>query len=214
MDLDVLNVLKALPAAIGGLSVHEFAHAWMAWRLGDSTAKDQGRLTLNPIRHIDPLGLLLIVIAGFGWARPVRFNPANLKQRNRDEILIALAGPFSNLVLGFLLLGVARVLLLNDAFSQSTAGFEAFKVLLQWAFINFGLGVFNLIPIPPLDGSHLYTTYLKEINPELTATIYRYGTWALLIIIVLENRVGIDILPIGRAMHFLVSASMVVLGFN
>jgi Zn-dependent protease len=214
MDVDTLHVLKSVPGAIIGLTVHECAHAWMAWRLGDSTAKEQGRLTLNPIRHIDPLGLLLIVVAGFGWAKPVRFDPANLKQRNRDEILIALAGPLSNLLLGFLILGLARVLLVGDAFSQSAAGFETLNVLVLWAFINFGLGVFNLIPIPPLDGSHVYTTFLKETRPELTATIYRYGTLALLLIIVLERRMGVDILPIGRAIQFLVSVSMAVLAFN
>jgi Zn-dependent protease len=214
MDFDFLNILKALPAAIGGLTVHECAHAWMAWRLGDSTAKDQGRLTLNPIQHIDPLGLLLIVVAGFGWAKPGRFNPANLKHRNRDEILIALAGPVSNLILGFVILALARVLLAGGAFSQSAAGFETLNVLMLWAFINFGLGVFNLIPIPPLDGSHVYTTFLKDSHPELAAGIYRYGTWALLGIILLERRLGSDILPIGRAMQFLLSVSMAVLGFN
>jgi Zn-dependent protease len=212
--VDYLNVLKAVPAAVAGLTVHECAHAWMAWKLGDDTAKEQGRLTLNPIVHIDPLGLLLIVVAGFGWAKPVQFNPANLRRKHRDEILIAVAGPLSNLALGFVLLGLARLLLASDTLSQSVAGFEAFRMIVLWAIINFGLCVFNLLPIPPLDGSHVYTTFLKEVNPELTANIYRFGTWGLLLIILIENRVGVDILPIGPVIQLLAGLSMAILGFR
>jgi len=94
--MDFIEMIKIMPAAIIGLTVHEFSHAYMAFRLGDHTAKDQGRLTLNPLKHIDWMGFFLIVIAGFGWAKPVSFNPDNLKHKHRDEILISIAGPFSN----------------------------------------------------------------------------------------------------------------------
>ena len=103
MNFDLFWLLKSLPAVVIGLTVHELAHALMAYFLGDMTAKNDGRLTLNPLKHIDPLGFILIVIAGFGWAKPVNFNPANLRNKHRDEILISLAGPFSNFLLARLI---------------------------------------------------------------------------------------------------------------
>lgn len=108
MNFDLFWLLKSLPAVVIGLTVHELAHALMAYFLGDMTAKNDGRLTLNPLKHIDPLGFILIVIAGFGWAKPVNFNPANLRNKHRDEILISLAGPFSNFLLAVLFLVIAR----------------------------------------------------------------------------------------------------------
>lgn len=100
MNFDYFWLFRSLPAVIIGLTVHELAHAYTAYKLGDMTAKNDGRLTLNPLKHIDPLGFILIVIAGFGWAKPVSFNPDNLKNKHRDEILISLAGPFSNFFAG------------------------------------------------------------------------------------------------------------------
>ena len=107
MGLDLNEMLKIVPAAVIGLTVHEFSHAFAAYKLGDSTAKDDGRLTLNPLKHIDWLGFFLIVIAGFGWAKPVIFNPDNLKNKHRDEIIISVAGPLSNFVLAVLFLVIA-----------------------------------------------------------------------------------------------------------
>lgn len=194
---DIVWILKSVPAVIIGLTVHEFAHAWMAWRLGDTTAKDSGRLTLNPVKHIDPLGFLLIVIAGFGWAKPVMFNPQNLKNRHRDEILISLAGPFSNLLTGVLFFLLARLLYVFPFFRGTPLGSESVNLLLVWGLMNFGLFVFNLLPIPPLDGSHLYLTFLGTINAKLMNTIYRFGTYGLLIIILIDNRTDARLLPIS-----------------
>lgn len=214
MNFDFIMILKIIPAAIIGLTIHEYSHAFMSYRLGDSTAKEQGRLTLNPIKHIDPIGFLLIIVAGFGWAKPVQFNPEKLKNKHRDEILISLAGPLSNLIIGILILGIARIFYVFPYFSQSASGLQIVNLLLVWAVINFGLFVFNLMPIPPLDGSHVYMTYLKEINSDLLSKIYRFSTWTLLIVIVIENRAKIEILPISPLIGFITKTCISIMSFN
>jgi len=201
MGLDLIESLKIIPAAVIGLTVHEFSHGYTANRLGDNTAKMQGRLTLNPLKHIDWMGFFLIVIAGFGWAKPVVFNPDNLKHKHRDEILISLAGPFSNFVLAILFFIVARVLYFVDFFNASKFGLEVVNLMMIWGVINFSLFVFNLIPLPPLDGSHLYLTFLKEIHPKLMTNIYTYGTLALFAIIIAESQFKINILHLSEIVH-------------
>ena len=195
MALDLVDILKIAPAAVIGLTVHEFSHAYAAYKLGDSTAKEEGRLTLNPLKHIDWLGFFLIIIAGFGWAKPVSFNPNNLKNKHRDEIIISVAGPISNFILAILFFVIARILYSTSYFK--TSGLEIINLIMTWGIINFSLFVFNLIPIPPLDGSHIYLTYLKEINPKLMTNMYKWGTLGLILIIVAENKLGINILHIS-----------------
>lgn len=213
-NLDLQSILLYLPGIVIGLTVHEFAHAFAAYKLGDDTAKSDGRLTLNPLKHIDPIGFIFMLIAGFGWAKPVQFNPQNLKNRHKDEIIISLAGPFSNLIMGILFLVITRGLYALDFFGTTDQGISILNFFIICASLNFGLFVFNLIPLPPLDGSHLYLTFLQEIKPMLMAQIYRYGSFALLIIIVLENRTGIDILPIGKVISFLMDFMIKILQFN
>lgn len=213
-NLDLQSILLYLPGIVIGLSVHEFAHAFAAYKLGDDTAKSDGRLTLNPLKHIDPIGFIFMLIAGFGWAKPVQFNPQNLKNKHKDEIIISLAGPFSNLIMGVLFLVLTRGLYALDYFGTTDQGISILNFFIICASLNFGLFVFNLIPLPPLDGSHLYLTFLQEIKPMLMAQIYRYGSFALLIIIVLENRTGIDILPIGKVISFLMEFMINILQFN
>ena len=191
--MDTLEMLKIIPAAVIGLTVHECAHAFAAYKLGDTTAKDQGRLTLNPLKHIDWMGFFLIVVAGFGWAKPVEFDPNKLKHKHRDEILISLAGPFSNLLLAILFFVLGRLLYGSNL--------DAANLMLIWGMINVGLFVFNLIPIPPLDGSHLYMTFLKELNPKLMMQMYRYGTLGLLVIILAENFLNVNILHLSDAIY-------------
>jgi Zn-dependent protease len=214
MGLDITEILKIAPAAVIGLTVHEFAHAFTAYRLGDNTAKLDGRLTLNPLKHIDWLGFFLIVVAGFGWAKPVSFNPNNLKNKHRDEIMISLAGPISNFVIAILFFVIARLLYFVDYINSSTLGLEVINLIMIWGVINFSLFVFNLIPLPPLDGSHIYLTYIKDINQKLMMNMYKYGTLILLAIIIAESQLKINILHISELVGAITSFFIKLLVFN
>ena len=147
--------LAFLLSIVIAITVHEFAHAWTAARLGDDTPVDQGRVTLNPLAHLDPIGSILFLIAGFGWGRPVIYNPANLARRS-DELWVALAGPASNLLLGILFSLVG--------FLQVRAGVEiiATPFLALATAVNVSLAAFNMLPIPPLDGSAIIAFFWPE----------------------------------------------------
>ena len=212
--MDFIEMIKIMPAAIIGLTVHEFSHAYTAFRLGDDTAKDQGRLTLNPLKHIDWMGFFLIVIAGFGWAKPVSFNPDNLKHKHRDEILISIAGPLSNLVIALLFFMVARVLFFFEFFNSTDFGLGVVNLIVVWGVINISLFIFNLLPLPPLDGSHLYLTFLKETNPRLMMNLYKYGTLALLFLIIAENSLNINILHLSEMINAIASFFIGLMGFH
>jgi len=212
--MDVFEMIKIMPAAVIGLTVHEFSHAYMAYRLGDHTAKDQGRLTLNPIKHIDWMGFFLIVVAGFGWAKPVSFNPDNLKHKHRDEILISIAGPLSNLLVAFLLFLIARGLYFLEFFNSTEIGVGLVNLIVVWGVINISLFIFNLIPLPPLDGSHIYLTYLKEINPTLMMNLYKYGTLGLFVIIIAESYLHLNILHLSGMIDSVSSFFMGLMAFN
>ncbi|MDR2258409.1 MAG: site-2 protease family protein [Treponema sp.] len=201
--MDWRSTLYSIPGVLLGLTVHEFFHAWTAYRLGDTTAKDQGRITLNPLKHIDPIGFLFIVFAGFGWAKPVQFTPGALARPRRDKALIAAAGPLSNLLLGIVLIFVVKGLFYLDFGGLPFAEAVIFTVYYA-AVINFGLFVFNLIPIPPLDGSHIVFSGLN-LSPETEHRIMRIGTPVLFIILIVQNRTGLTILPIGRIVRALIS---------
>lgn len=192
-NFDVM--LYSLPAALIGLTVHEFAHAWVATKLGDPTPMLQGRLTLNPVKHIDPIGFLFIVIAGFGWAKPVQFDPRALKNPRRDHALIAAAGPFSNLLLGLAALICARIFIAGT--DDASSGRVVFTFLMYFGYINLGLFVFNMLPLPPLDGSHIVLQWI-QLKPETEAAIMKYGMLALFGIFILESQTKIDLLPIGK----------------
>jgi Zn-dependent protease len=168
------------------LTFHEFAHAWAAWKCGDDTARLQGRLSLNPIVHIDPIGTVLLplfMIFGpaqftrfaLGYAKPVPFNPAFLNNRWRDEMLIAMAGPAMNIILAVVLVGFARVAVIFN----SEAAVELF---LQMAQLSLLLCFFNLIPIPPLDGSHVLRN-LTNMSYETYFNLSRFGFIAIILIL-------------------------------
>ena len=207
--MNIQNVLYSLPGIIIGLSVHEYCHALAAHKLGDNTAKDQGRITLNPLKHLDPIGSLFIIFAGFGWAKPVQFNPENLANLRRDKAIIAVAGPLSNLALAFVFIGIIRLwLILAGAaapadsaltgFLRSEHVFVFINVVLRAAVINIGIFVFNLLPIPPLDGSHIVFSGLN-LPMEMQFRIMRIGAPLLFGIIIIQNFANITILPIGPA---------------
>ena len=168
------------------LTFHEFAHAWMAWKLGDDTARLQGRLSLNPIVHIDPIGTVLLPLVMIfasptvgrflvGWAKPVPFNPANLGNRWRDEMLIAMAGPAMNVILAVALVAFARAAVMfgSDA---------ATELFLQMAQLSLLLCFFNLIPIPPLDGSHVMRN-LTGMSYETYWNLCRFGFIGIIIVL-------------------------------
>ena len=170
------------------LTFHEFAHAWAGWKCGDDTARLQGRLSLNPLVHIDPIGtvllpLVMIFIPGagrflIGWAKPVPFNPRNLGNPQRDEILIAMAGPAMNLVLAVVLVAFARAGLI---FHSPAAA----ELLLSGAYLSLILCFFNLIPVPPLDGSHVLRIVTGMSN-EAYANFARFGF--IIVIVLLQIR--------------------------
>jgi len=206
--MDWLDKLYFLPGILLGLTVHEFCHAYSAYLLGDNTAKEQGRLTFNPIKHIDPLGFIFILFAGFGWAKPVEFNPENLKNFRRDKALIAAAGPLSNLILGILLCFCVKAFIFNYFFSENFVEniyFEHFYyILIYAASINFGLFIFNLIPIPPLDGSHIVFSGLN-LKPEIEQKIRMIGMPLLFVIIIIQNVTDITIIPLGKVINVMLN---------
>lgn len=167
-------IAAALAIIFIALPVHELAHAATAVALGDPTPRAQGRYTLNPAAHIDPMGAILILFTGFGWARPVQWNPRNIDIDPRlGSILVSAAGPLSNLALAFV-----SVYLL----SLSSLGF-AETFLFNFARINVLLFVFNLIPVPPLDGSHILFALLPDSTYAIRAQLSRYGFLVLLVVI-------------------------------
>jgi Zn-dependent protease len=175
-----------LIAFVIAFSLHEWAHAYVAWRLGDNTAQREGRLTINPIPHIDPFGLLLILFGPFGWAKPVPVNPFNFRGNKRlGMVCVAAAGPFVNLVLAFLFTFifflVYKFSLLNGLPDKAV---EAIRYTLSYSFIiNCGLLVFNLLPISPLDGSNI----LRFLAPKSWGGFFYkldlYGPWILLLLV-------------------------------
>jgi len=203
------NILYSLPGIIIGLTVHEYCHAFAAEKLGDHTARELGRLTFNPLKHIDLIGFIFIMIAGFGWAKPVQFNPENLAHPRRDKAIIAAAGPLSNLALALVFIAIIKAWLALPAFTSSEAVFSFFfsgaflifvDVIFRAAAINLGLMIFNLVPIPPLDGSHIIFSGLN-LKRETETSIMKIGAPLLLIILLIQNFTSITLLPIGKLVN-------------
>jgi len=205
--MDIRSTLYTIPGILLGLTVHEFCHAFCAWKLGDSTARDQGRLTLNPLKHIDIVGFVFIIIAGFGWAKPVQFDPSQLKNLRRDKALIAAAGPVSNMVLGAILVFIIKAIILyyrNTGSDLNVFSENLFRVLFIAASINLGLFIFNLLPIPPLDGSHIVFSGLN-LNRETEDKIRKIGMPLLILILLIQNFLDITIIPIGKMIEAIIS---------
>ncbi len=186
---DVLpRVIVVAIMLLVGFPVHEFAHALAAYRLGDSTARFMGRLTLNPIAHFDPLGGILLAVTfiassfGFGWAKPTPVNPSNLEGGRRGEAIVALAGPISNLVLAIAAALPLRYLLANPELARQLPAM-VLQVLLLFVLINLVLMVFNLFPIPPLDGSKvLFALLPPRVAWQWRPMLEQYGFILLLLV--------------------------------
>ena len=176
-----------LPGIIIGLSFHEFGHAVVAYKLGDNTPKLQGRVTLNPLAHIDWMGLAALFFCGFGWGQPVQINPYNFKHRRRDELFVALAGVVMNLLLAAAFTVIAKIFIMaagGSAFINSTAATGIWEILIYAIQINLVLMIFNLIPCPPLDGFNIIANVFGFGGSETYWRIYRYGSWILVLIII------------------------------
>jgi len=192
----MLDQLYILPILLFSVVVHELAHGWMALRLGDTTARDMGRLTLNPIPHIDPVGsifvpLFSLLVAGrvfIAWAKPVPVNPLNFSDYRRDDILVSVVGPISNFLLAFvctvivILLAVITPLLHSSNSVLNELMTFLLKMFAGGISLNVVLGVFNLIPIPPLDGSHIVASLLPEEAGERYRSIGFFGILVILLL--------------------------------
>ena len=156
----VISTAITLPIVIISLTIHEISHGYAAYKLGDLTAKNDGRLSLNPLRHIDPIGFILLLIFRFGWAKPVMINPYNLKDPKKDMAVISLAGPFSNFILSVIFFILMSVM---DNMENSGLAFSLLYIFVQMGYyMNTLLAVFNILPIPPLDGSKVFGSLLPD----------------------------------------------------
>ncbi len=191
MELSPINpryIVATLVAFVLGITVHEFSHAWSALMLGDDTAQRQGRVTLNPLSHLDPvgsIGILFLVIGGFGigWGRPVPIVPSRLRGRQRGMGVTAIAGPVSNVIL-------AAIFVIPLRFGHIESGSAAYVFLRQIVVINILLAAFNMIPIPPLDGSKILTGILPDFWYPYLAPLEQYGVFILLALILFGSLGG------------------------
>jgi len=213
LDLSLTEILIIVPTILISFTIHELCHAATALALGDDTARSDGRVTLNPLKHIDPVGFIMIVLVGFGWAKPVRFCAEKLKHPIRDEILIAFAGPLSNLLIAFLATLALR-LIETTIVSAGTQSYELFlNIFSIFIVTNIGLALFNALPVPPLDGSHLYMGWLARQKTPIARAVSRHGFLVLLAIIVIERVTGVDILPLGRAIDAILALMLRIVGW-
>jgi Zn-dependent protease len=193
----LLTALYRIPGIIIGLSFHEWAHAYAAYKRGDPTARNLGRMTVNPVAHVDPIGILMLLIAGFGWARPVPVNTRNFKNPRKDEIIVSLAGVTTNFIIAFLFTGV---LFAVTFFTESEI---AYGLIMNIIYINLGLFVFNLLPIPPLDGFHVFQSlFTRILGYRFFQFLERYGTIILIGILVVGGNTGF----LGAIVLWIVSA--------
>ena len=199
----IIQLLIQIPILLITLTIHEFSHGYVAYLLGDDTAKRAGRLTLNPISHIDPIGLLMLFIVHIGWAKPVPVNPYNFHNQKRDMAITAAAGPVSNFVMAVILSVVFNLLKAAnpDILYSGSLIAQIFTSMLVYAIlINLALGIFNLIPIPPMDGSKILGGFLSDEAYNRYTAQERKGAQILMIIFAVSfvfklNIIGTIIMP-------------------
>jgi Zn-dependent protease len=187
----IFFIVLTIPLLIS-ITIHEWAHGFVAYKFGDPTPKEQGRLSLNPFRHLDPLGTLMLFIVGIGWAKPVEINPYNIKGRYK-LMLVAFAGPFSNFVMAvffsfvvYLIISISNLKGLNPETSILALFVGLLEIIVR---INLVLGLFNLIPLPPLDGANIVRNLLPE---DLSEAYFRLAPYGFPILLVLIFTGGID----------------------
>lgn len=190
---NLTTIIANIPALLVGFAFHEYAHAWVADRLGDPTPRSQGRLTLNPFVHLDIFGTLMAVLYQFGWAKPVLTQPHYFKgNKERGRMLVSLAGPLANLLVAFvaMLLWVITLAIIEDSSWSATIS----QVFMSMVILNLGLGLFNILPIPPLDGFSILRGVLPRRYGKVLNTLETYGMF-ILVIILFTNFLGIVLRP-------------------
>lgn len=193
----LITFLYTLPALVLSLSIHEYAHAWVAYKLGDISQKIRGRLTLNPLSHIDPIGFIAIMLVGVGWGKPVTVDDRNFKDSRKGMMLTSLAGPASNLILAILVTIIIKLLMVFGIFTNianSNVGGIIINMLLYVIQFNIVFGIFNLIPLPPLDGSKVLAYFLPQKARGFMYTLERYS-FIIIMIIYFTNLTSYIITP-------------------
>jgi Zn-dependent protease len=201
-NLSLETIIIFLVALIIAITIHEFSHAFVAYQLGDPTAKVQGRITLNPLAHLDPLGTLMILIAGFGWGKPVPFDPFNLRSPKRDSALISLAGPSSNIILALFLISLFWI----GSVAQIPVLLALSQIVQPIVFLNLVLAIFNLLPIHPLDGFKILGGVLPQEWYRDWIQMERYGIFFLIFVILPILPQGGSIIGtiLGPVLHMIV----------
>lgn len=188
MNISIYEKLIIIPAIIIAFTFHEYAHAKVADKLGDKTPRFQGRLTLNPAKHIDPIGFILVLIMGFGWAKPVETNPSMFKDYYKDDLKVSLAGPMMNLLLSIVGCFI-WVLLIKVQYTSNVAVPQIITDIFRVIFsLNVSLFVFNLLPIPGLDGFWIVRDLKPDLFYKYSGLIDRYGNYIILVVILLGGR--------------------------
>ena len=180
MNISIPDLVIQIPTLLFALTFHEFAHGYVAYRLGDPTAKNEGRLSLNPLKHLDPIGTLAFIFIKIGWAKPVPVNPVYFRNPRKDMLWVALAGPATNLLLAIISAVLIKIIIASFNVIPYPPVMEAiiipcFKMLVASVWINLLLCVFNFLPIPPLDGSRILVGLLPENLARSYASFERYG---------------------------------------
>jgi Zn-dependent protease len=189
------------------ITLHELSHGYVAYRLGDNTAKDAGRLTLNPLKHIDIMGLVMMVVFKFGWAKPVPVNMRKFRDPKRGMAITALAGPVSNLLIGIIALFLYGLLAI-PLYKLGNAGDYVAQMIYLTAYISIALAIFNIIPIPPLDGSKILYAVLSDSAYLKLMRYERFGMIFLVALILMLNNLSIN--PLGTAASYVFEKLFIV----
>ncbi len=190
------QLLIRIPVILLVLTIHEFSHGWIAYRHGDMTAKMQGRLSFNPLMHLDPFGTLMLLFGPFGWARPVPVNPAQLKDPRRDSVLVSAAGPASNILTAIIAGNIFQFLFFLDPFGLQASAATPYIQQFGTLFINISLGIafFNLLPVPPLDGSKILAGLLAPDKAQRYMRVAQYVPMIFLTLIIGEWALNIPLI--------------------
>ncbi len=204
MGFDLIETLYILPGINIGFTFHEFAHAQTAVLLGDNTPRLQGRTSLNPMVHIDIIGFILLIIAHFGWAKPVQVNPYNFKNMKRDDILVSIAGPAMNILVACVFFIFIKIMYLFFIHILDPHTFSILETIFaNAAYINIVLCLFNLLPLPPLDGSHILFSLAGKMYSEAYYKFARVSTIILIVLIITRMLNGIIFGPAISIYNFL-----------